>query len=1266
MAPRFTSFKSVWNKVMQKNDIENAVSPEKPVAPKRTPLQLSTSNAALSSSSSSTIRSQSHRGGTRFQSTLSEEGEGSTPSLSAPNSYEEPAASDTSCRSAAYGGGAASAANNGPHGSKTPRATGSDPNHPIGNSTSLPNSRGTADSCGDRTPFDVSQPRNTGPSQLTPLGAHQAVSQGIKHGTNPIAPQGMQQNIPPDLLSAMDVDIHNSPLRQAPLDMRQGIQPQPFQHSDQLGITQTHLYQQSQVMQPAVQSQFQQAMTHVMQRELHDELAGFDDPLDAGMFRALIFTDSHLGHKESDSIRGNDAFNTFEEALFLAKHLCVDAIFHSGDLFDDSHPSRGVMYRAMELLRRYCRRGDGVGEGAASTLGIEIPKSCRPRNEDQRRAALKGMDMPISRERRIPFFVIHGNHDNPTAVNGLSPIDLLDVSGLVTFLGTANDMKKVELHPILISKENIKVALYGLGWVKDECLYEAFESGRVHFVPPDESQHHWYKILLFHQNRYARRGKGVKDYIPDSFLPGWLDLVIWGHEHECLKFPQRSESRDFQVLQLGSTVHTSMAQAEMAPKHCCLMELGPDDVKFYPITLESARQLHYSDINLSQLAIANGGEKEIWSRLSVMVEHVLRAMRNRPKTALRASEIANIVLPRNAKFKLEKAIQDAERLPLVRLRVEHTGFDSINPRSFGNDFANRVANPADMLRFWQKQNRQHRPDEGSEESSPKDSKVAGGSSVGADVRSHVFPVIENKLKLKVLLERDLNGAVERFAAGMEAQSIADYVRKTVEGMRKTLQKEMAAHIGEQLSDDVYGELVERAAVAHTESVRSSQGLNTSHTSTYVPLNRSLSNAQSDDPKTVTKVQQSDEVPPLNNSTGIGDTVMASNSDNGKSRDALKGSGVLNVSQSSNASLGLSRYAFKGAASKLGASAGVAMSRSLNEADLAKANASLSAKSAAIMHSPVRIHGTATTNPALGINSAPNSVPSADLNESVDLGSSMLGSGDVMLDFLAGASPSLNASRNLSHSDSAVLRTSGNSSVFSSLGHNQTTQTKILEHMARLKSRATLTHDATTVLRNPPSHNNKEYSTPLRNPTPAKVSGDPKRGRLNLSVSHDVLDIAAAAVSPSKRACLGDSGRFSTAGSSSDLPNPLQSMGCVVSSLSYGDVSPVSHDEHPLKLSDFDDLALPTGAGGLDRTCGNGVAAERSNITVTPSAAVTSATTPHKSASGKSPLGGDELSPDKSPKSAEPDAQDDANEASSQRSYSQGFRNTLISMFFKKK
>ena len=44
----------------------------------------------------------------------------------------------------------------------------------------------------------------------------------------------------------------------------------------------------------------------------------------------------------------------------------------------------------------------------------------------------------------------------------------------------------------------------------------------------------WFNLMAIHQNRLPR-GAGVtmKGYIKEALLPNCLDLVVWGHEHEC-------------------------------------------------------------------------------------------------------------------------------------------------------------------------------------------------------------------------------------------------------------------------------------------------------------------------------------------------------------------------------------------------------------------------------------------------------------------------------------------------------------------------------------------------------------------------------------------------------------------------------------------------------------------------------------------------------------------------------------------------------------
>lgn len=49
----------------------------------------------------------------------------------------------------------------------------------------------------------------------------------------------------------------------------------------------------------------------------------------------------------------------------------------------------------------------------------------------------------------------------------------------------------------------------------------------------------WFNLLVLHQNRAPR---GVKNYIPETCIPDFVNLVIWGHEHDCRIEPEPQEN----------------------------------------------------------------------------------------------------------------------------------------------------------------------------------------------------------------------------------------------------------------------------------------------------------------------------------------------------------------------------------------------------------------------------------------------------------------------------------------------------------------------------------------------------------------------------------------------------------------------------------------------------------------------------------------------------------------------------------------------------
>jgi double-strand break repair protein MRE11 len=66
---------------------------------------------------------------------------------------------------------------------------------------------------------------------------------------------------------------------------------------------------------------------------------------------------------------------------------------------------------------------------------------------------------------------------------------------------------------------------------------------------PREFPDDWYNVLVLHQNHVERP---PYNYIREEFLDGFLDLVIWGHEHEC-KIQPRVSAQQYHVMQPGQT-----------------------------------------------------------------------------------------------------------------------------------------------------------------------------------------------------------------------------------------------------------------------------------------------------------------------------------------------------------------------------------------------------------------------------------------------------------------------------------------------------------------------------------------------------------------------------------------------------------------------------------------------------------------------------------------------------------------------------------------
>ncbi|RAR07025.1 double-strand break repair protein mus-23 [Stemphylium lycopersici] len=406
----------------------------------------------------------------------------------------------------------------------------------------------------------------------------------------------------------------------------------------------------------------------------------------ADTIRILVATDSHVGYNERDATRKDDSWRTFHEVMCLAKEHDVDMVLHAGDLFHENKPSRKSMYQVMRSLRMNC-----LGE-----------KPCELEMLSDASENFGGMFDHVNYEDEdiniaIPVFAIHGNHDDPSGEGSFSPLDLLQASGFVNYFGRTPEVDKIAVKPVLLQKGGTKLALYGLSNVRDERLFHTWRDGNVKFFQPGTQKDEWFNIMSVHQNHHAHT---PTSYLPENFLPEFMDLIVWGHEHECLIDPRYNPEMGFHVMQPGSSVATSLMPGEAVPKHVCILSVTGKEFTTENIRLKSVRPFIMKEIVLAEEREIK--QKELW-----------RVSDNRTKITQYLNKVIEELIDEAKRDWLELQVDREEDddieppLPLVRLRVEYSApppgeFNCENPQRISNRFMGKVANINDVVQFHRK------------------------------------------------------------------------------------------------------------------------------------------------------------------------------------------------------------------------------------------------------------------------------------------------------------------------------------------------------------------------------------------------------------------------------------------------------------------------------------------------------------------------------------------------------------------------------------
>uniref|UniRef100_A0A9I9DGX8 Double-strand break repair protein n=1 Tax=Cucumis melo TaxID=3656 RepID=A0A9I9DGX8_CUCME len=318
----------------------------------------------------------------------------------------------------------------------------------------------------------------------------------------------------------------------------------------------------------------------------------------------------------------------------------------------------------------------------------------------------------------LPVFSIHGNHDDPAGVDNLSAVDILSACNLVNYFGKmvlgGSGVGQITLCPILIRKGSTSVALYGLGNIRDERLNRMFQTPHaVQWMRPE-----------------AQEGCQVTDWFNILEVPGM----------------------GFHITQPGSSVATSLIDGESKPKHVLLLEIKGNQYRPTKIPLTSVRPFEYTEIVLKdEPDIDSNDQNSIIEHLDKVVQNLIEKS---SKRVVNRSEL---------------------KLPLVRIKVDYSGFMTINPQRFGQKYVGKVANPQDILIF-SKASRKGRNEDDSERLRPEELNQQNIEAL----------VAENNLKMEILPVNDLDVALHNFVNKDDKMAFYSCVQYNLEETRNKI------------------------------------------------------------------------------------------------------------------------------------------------------------------------------------------------------------------------------------------------------------------------------------------------------------------------------------------------------------------------------------------------------------------------------------------------------------------------------------------------
>ena len=343
--------------------------------------------------------------------------------------------------------------------------------------------------------------------------------------------------------------------------------------------------------------------------------------------------------------------------------------------------------------------------------------------------------------------------------------------------------------------------------MRDERLNRMWNSQKVKFLRPtpeaDEDEQEdegFFNIFALHQNRDL--GRGSKNCIQETMLPEWLDLVVWGHEHECLIEFFESVVGTFRITQPGSSVATSLVSGEAARKKVGVLDIKGKNFRMHTVPLTQVRPFITTEISLKEhREKLDPDDPRIDEQVTALLQEEVNVLavhaREKQKKVLQDAKAAGSDAHKtDLQYKMEKPHE-----ALVRIRVEHSGFTTLNNQRFGAAFVGKVANPEDILLFHRKKD--------PKSAAPRKNKKQANEPIAPEElrRTDMDDLVTRYLEapdaqLKVLSEKTLGEALEEYVDKNLTSSLDDAADEMLGKKQRMLIRRQSAEKGKQADDSM--------------------------------------------------------------------------------------------------------------------------------------------------------------------------------------------------------------------------------------------------------------------------------------------------------------------------------------------------------------------------------------------------------------------------------------------------------------------------------